>query len=81
MVWLGDAGLRVVNGSAGFQGPGWPNGPPSPRLAPGGFYVSPRTEDGLILSRLVSLGGGAGGTGFLEEEQIGGPGHVEGPLL
>jgi len=27
-----------VNGRAGLRGPGWPNGPPSPRLAPGGFY-------------------------------------------
>ena len=27
-----------VSGSSGFRGPGWPNGPPSPRLAPGGFY-------------------------------------------
>jgi len=36
----GDRGLGglVVDGCAGFRGPGWPNGPPSRRLAPGGFY-------------------------------------------
>jgi len=27
-----------------------PNGPPSPRLAPGGFYASSRTEYGLAPS-------------------------------
>jgi hypothetical protein len=32
------------------SGPGWPNGPPSRRLAPGGFYASTRTEYGLALS-------------------------------
>ena len=31
-------GELVVGGCLGFRGPGWPNGPPSPRLAPGGFY-------------------------------------------
>jgi hypothetical protein len=31
-------GGMVVNGLAGFQGPVLPNGPPSHRLAPGGFY-------------------------------------------
>ena len=36
----GDRGLGVgaVNGGSGFRGPGRPNGPQSPRLAPGGFY-------------------------------------------
>ena len=33
-VWGG----LVVDGCLGFRGPGWPNGPQSPRLAPGGFY-------------------------------------------
>ena len=28
----------IVNGGAGFRGRLSPNGPPSPRLAPGGFY-------------------------------------------
>jgi len=31
-------GGLVVTVGLGFRGPGWPNGPPSPRLAPGGFY-------------------------------------------
>jgi len=31
-------GVVVASGSLDFQGPGSPNGPPSPRLAPGGFY-------------------------------------------
>jgi len=36
----GERGLGglVVNGLAGFRGPGRPNDPPSRRLAPGGFY-------------------------------------------
>ena len=36
----GERGLGglVVGSWVGFRGPGWPNGPPSPRLAPGGFY-------------------------------------------
>jgi hypothetical protein len=34
----GVLGVVAVSGSADFRGPGWPNGPPSPRLAPGGFY-------------------------------------------
>jgi hypothetical protein len=29
-----------VDGFAGLRVPGWPNGPPSHRLAPGGFYVT-----------------------------------------
>jgi len=41
----GRGGL-AVSGRAGFRGPGRLNGPPSRRLAPGGFYASTRTEDG-----------------------------------
>ena len=37
----------VVNGFAGFRKLGSPNGPPSPRLAPGGFYASAQTEYGF----------------------------------
>jgi len=36
--WGRGLGGLMVSGFAGFRGPGWPNGPPSPRLAPGGFY-------------------------------------------
>ena len=32
------SGVVVVNGGSGFRVPGLPNGPQSPRLAPGGFY-------------------------------------------
>ena len=39
-------GGMVVDGLAGFRGPGWPNGPPSPRLAPGGFYSHPAQDTG-----------------------------------
>ena len=34
----GGLGVVVVNGFSCFREPGSPNGPPSPRLAPGGFY-------------------------------------------
>jgi nitrogen regulatory protein PII len=34
----GGLGLVVVDGCSGFRGRGWPNAPPSPRLALGGFY-------------------------------------------
>ena len=40
-------GVVVVNDCSGCRGPGWPNGPPSPRLAPGGFYARTRAEYGF----------------------------------
>jgi len=47
--WVGNdrgLGVLVVNGCLGFRAPGRPNGPPSPRLAPGGFYVAvPRRRE------------------------------------
>jgi len=45
----GDRGLGglVVDGCAGFRKLGCPNGPPSPRLAPGGFYGVTRVRDGV----------------------------------
>jgi hypothetical protein len=36
--WERGLGGLVVDAGVGFRGPGLPNGPPSPRLAPGGFY-------------------------------------------
>ncbi len=39
-------GMMVVNGCSGFREPGSPKGPPSPRLAPGGFYVRQRGRTG-----------------------------------
>jgi len=36
--WESVLGDVVVIGCSGFRRPGMPNGPPSPRLAPGGFY-------------------------------------------
>ena len=37
----------VVNGCGGYRRPGKPNGPPSPRLAPGGFYGSNTPSTGM----------------------------------
>jgi len=37
----------LVRDALWASGAGWPNGPPSPRLAPGGFYASPRAEYGF----------------------------------
>ena len=44
VVVITNLGGLVVDGRSGFRGPRWPNGPPSPRLAPGGFYAVPRVE-------------------------------------
>ena len=43
----GDRGLGgLVVRAWWVSGAGWPNGPPSPRLAPGGFYALARAEYG-----------------------------------
>ena len=42
--WEGVLGVVVVSGCSVFRRPGSPNGPPSPRLAPGGFYASTHAQ-------------------------------------
>jgi len=61
----GDRGLGLVGGErlAGFRGPGWPNGPPSRRLAPGGFYALTRAEYGCVRGEPGGGPGWGGGVG------------------
>jgi len=50
----GVLGAVVVRRSAGFRGRLSPNGPPSRRLAPGGFY-SVRAEYGFVRGEPVPI--------------------------